>query len=508
MAVVSDTGRKGFASIGSSSLVKGTTTNVSQTGAMFDKNGKPIGGGGSEKRFVRPTQVGGGASQAGAILNSIKGTVQKEEKEMGGLVSLTKNGFAGRGVGGSAGVVQIGKPAATIQGGLNTAPESNATQLGRNSLIKSGAKVIPIGGNGTVGGSTVSAPQVNVGGVSVVSGTAVTADQKIATAKRNAGKLLNRILEMSYTLTEQEEKYLIELMDAIGMKESLMSAAGHGTATPINTQVILNAINEMNQVMVSNTTMISSNVEVANSLYSKLDNLTVEAQAGGYNESELISVLAELYANNMINVNDTSKPNLIFCFNTFKSQIERMVGVVNPAQHNTNTRIGNVGGALVVPLQNNNSISGGTTTTVGVNAGSNTGGGKLFVKPQHSLAGGFTRTLSGGVMRSGNSLATRVSGNTGMITGVTGSNSLRSPIVSGGVTANVSARGVIGNQSLNSEPNYSSRVDQNVRGGALAGGINRVTTGAGVGGVSPRGTITQVNAVQQASNPITAYMNM
>lgn len=523
-----------------------TSTNVNQVGAMFDVNGKPIDNN-TTKKWVRPSQTvqtggaaggevvpqqtAGGMITPEQMLNNIKNDINKKEANMAGLNSVTGGfnstrglGLNGNGAGVSSpvvgnGVVQpavISRPG--LVGGQAVQPVQNGTvsTTPTNTIIKPGTKVVVAGG-APVGGAPIQNGVIQNTGVV----GAATADQRIANAKRNAGKLLNKLMEMAYNLSEQEEKYLLEMLDAIGMKETFLSAAGLGTATPINAQVVLNAINEMNQIMTANANITSYNVELANSIYSKLDTLTLEAQAGGYNEVDLTTVLAELYASGMINVQDTSKPNVIFCFNTLKGQIERMLGGVQPNGVINNGAIRQVGTPLNTQIR---------TNTVGVQA---TGvaqqtGGKMFTRPVNQIqnrfntnngigiSGGsglnFNRGLNVGIntpMTGGSGL--NFNRNSSMISTPMGANNLRTnvgvqaPMVGTGMSGGVSARVNIGANTgyfnaANQDVNYSSRgVGQQV--GMSGGFMGATLRGAGIGtqnnmmsanmgGVMPRPSMT------------------
>ena len=448
---------------------------------------------------------------------------------MAGLNSMT-GGFSGKGLG-----VQTSGTQTAVIGG---------TAIGNKSVVVPGTTTVPNQANngaatvttpGTIikpGKIVVSGVQTNntgviqAGGVVTATGVPGTPDQKLANAKRNAGKLLNRILEMSYNLTEQEEKYLLELMDAIGMKETLLSAAGLGTATPINAQVVLNAINEMNQVMVANANITSNNIELANSIYGRLDVLTLEAQAGGYNEAELVTVLAELYANGMINVQDASKPNLVFCFNTLKTQIERMVGgaqtvgTVQSVGVRTATN-NNVVRTITSPTQTQTVT---TTSTTGATTGQT--GGKMFVRPQNQVTSRFVSAGGGGVnLNRGTFTGGAGIRSVGVVTTQNGANNLRGAIgagagvTTGGVTVRATVGGGgVGGQALynaaNQDVNYSSRGSVGVTAGAGGSGFMRADMRQqGVQTVS-RPAISQAQyntgSVQGSGtqSPIMQYMSM
>ncbi len=422
-------------------------------------------------------------------------------------------------------------------------------------VVRPGSKVVMSGAVNPVQPGVVTMPN----GSAVVPGSVVTADQKIANAKRNAGKLLNKLMEMAYGLTEQEEKYLLELLDSIGMKETFLSAAGLGTATPINPQVVLSAINEMNQVMVANANVTSTNIELANSIYGKLDTLTLEAQAGGYNEADLISVLAELYASGMINIQDTSKPNMIFCFNTLKSQIERMIGGVQPNGVLNNGVVRTATPATPINIQQRPIVGANTTqATVGQ------AGGKMFNRPVNQIQNRFTSPMAGGlggvgVSRVSTPIATSSMGGgvipnasglnfgrtagAGMIQTSVGANSLRTPLT-GGVQAPVMGGGLVSRaagltgyyNTANQDVSYSNRgglvpgagmlANQQVAGGVMTrpmmgAGVAAPVAGAvgpqPIGGVLPRATTGMAagynNNVMQGSvvgsqSPIMQYMSM
>lgn len=539
-----------------------TSTNVNQVGAMFDTNGKPIDSN-TTKKWVRPTQtvqtggaVGGEVTSQAAggmitpeqMLNNIKSDLNKKEANMAGLNSVTGGfnttrglGLNGNGTGVSTPMVGnavVGQPVISrpgVVGGQAVQPVQNgaAQTTPTNTIIKPGTKVVVAGG-APVGGAPIQNGVIQNTGVV---GAAATADQRIANAKRNAGKLLNKLMEMAYNLTEQEEKYLLEMLDAIGMKETFLSAAGLGTATPINAQVVLNAINEMNQIMTANANITSYNIELANSIYSKLDTLTLEAQAGGYNEAELITVLAELYASGMINIQDTSKPNVVFCFNTLKGQIERMMGGVQP-----NGVINNTVARPVVTNPVNTQIR---TNTVGIQANGvqpQQAGGKMFTRPVNQIqnrfnmstgvgtTGGsglnFNRGLNVGTTEFNSNIMVGGSGlnfNRGasMITTPMGANNLRTnigvqgsnPMMGANMTGGVAARVNIGaNQggyfnAANQDVNYSNRGVGQV--GASGGFMGATLRGAGMGVQNNMmgGVVTRPNMVAPMQGGVAAGYN-
>lgn len=540
-----------------------TSTNVNQVGAMFDTNGKPIDSN-ATKKWVRPTQtvqtggaVGGEVTSQAAggmitpeqMLNNIKSDLNKKEANMAGLNSVTGGfnntrglGLNGNGAGVSTpmvGNVVVGQPVISrpgVVGGQAIQPVQNgaAQTTPTNTIIKPGTKVVVAGG-APVGGAPIQNGVIQNTGVV---GAAATADQRIANAKRNAGKLLNKLMEMAYNLTEQEEKYLLEMLDAIGMKETFLSAAGLGTATPINAQVVLNAINEMNQIMTANANITSYNIELANSIYSKLDTLTLEAQAGGYNEAELITVLAELYASGMINIQDTSKPNVAFCFNTLKGQIERMMGGVQP-----NGVINSVAARPVVANPVNTQIR---TNVMGVQTNGvqpQQTGGKMFTRPVNQIqnrfnmsagvgtTGGsglnFNRGLNVGATGFNNNVMTGGSGlnfnrNTSVITTPMGANSLRTnigiqgsnPMMGANMTGGVAARVNIGaNQggyfnAANQDVNYSNRGVGQV--GASGGFMGATLRGAGMGVQNNMmgGVVTRPNMMAPMQGGVVGYNNV
>lgn len=543
--------RRGLGSVSIIDPTKSTMTNINGVGAMFDKDGKPV----DSKKWVRPSQattnngVAGSevTSQTGTtglvntqqMLNNIKNDVVNEkEANMAGLGSVGR-GFTGKGLGvAGAGVAQtpvVGqvvtpnvvttKPNVVVGGGV-AGQAVAGQQATNNTIIKPGSKVIVANPTGTPGviqnGATIIANNGVVAG-------AGTPDQKLANAKRNAGKLINKLLEMAYGLTEQEEKYLIELMDSIGMKETFLSAAGLGSSTPINAQVVLNAINEMNQVMVANANITSSNIELANSIYGKLDTLTMEAQAGGYNEADLIAVLAELYASGMINTQDASKPNLVFCFNTLKTQVERLVGGVQPVQTNVGVARPVNTGVQTAPV-----VTTATTTQQT--------GGKMFTRPQNQITNRFNTTVGvgsglnldrGTFGGSGLSTYSRTSigvGGQNLVQTQVGANNLRTniavPAVGSGLSGGVSVRGTTGQayfNAANQEPNYSGRAvgQVGVSGGFMGSTIR--AQGIQTGGVVQGGVVARpnvggaatiqggYNSVVQgggAQSPIMQYMSM
>ena len=504
-------------------------TNINAVGAMFNKDGAPADN--TTKKWTRPTQTTTVESSSNNVmitstemLNNIK------EASMAGLNSVT-GGFSGKGLGVQTSGTQtaviggtaIGGKPVVVAGTTATTTTNQATNVTTavttpGTIIKPG-KIVVAGGQPVQNNNVIQA-----GSVVTAGGVAGTPDQKLANAKRNAGKLLNRILEMSYNLTEQEEKYLLELMDAIGMKETLLSAAGLGTATPINAQVVLNAINEMNQVMVANANITSNNIELANSIYGRLDVLTLEAQAGGYNEAELVTVLAELYANGMINAQDASKPNLVFCFNTLKTQIERIIGTgagtVQVSGVRTAATSNNVVRTIASPAQTQTVTTTATTTTGQT-------GGKMFVRPQNQVTSRFVSTGGGGI----NLNRGTFSGGTGvrsvgLVTTQNGANNLRGAISTGaGVTAGtgVTVRatvggGGVGGQALynaaNQDVNYSNRGSVGVTAGAGGSGfVRQDLRQQGVQTVG-RPAISQAQyntgSVQGSGtqSPIMQYMNM
>lgn len=580
-AGIGDTQRKGLGAMTILDPTKGAPVTINNAGAMFDKNGNPTGATSSSSggKWTRPTktvqtggavggevvsQTAGGITTPNQMLSVIKNdTINNKEANMG-LNSLMGgfNGTATRGLGiaGSvapvvgAGVAQ----SATVNQTVTTPVTGAANQVvgaQPSVVVRPGSKVVMSGAVNPVQPGVVTMPN----GSAVVPGSVVTADQKIANAKRNAGKLLNKLMEMAYGLTEQEEKYLLELLDSIGMKETFLSAAGLGTATPINPQVVLSAINEMNQVMVANANVTSTNIELANSIYGKLDTLTLEAQAGGYNEADLISVLAELYASGMINIQDTSKPNMIFCFNTLKSQIERMIGGVQPNGVLNNGVVRTATPATPINIQQRPIVGANTTqATVGQ------AGGKMFNRPVNQIQNRFTSPMAGGlggvgVSRVSTPIATSSMGGgvipnasglnfgrtagAGMIQTSVGANSLRTPLT-GGVQAPVMGGGLVSRaagltgyyNTANQDVSYSNRgglvpgagmlANQQVAGGVMTrpmmgAGVAAPVAGAvgpqPIGGVLPRATTGMAagynNNVMQGSvvgsqSPIMQYMSM
>lgn len=591
-AGIGDTQRKGLGAMTILDPTKGAPVTINNAGAMFDKNGNPTGATSSSSggKWTRPTktvqtggavggevvsQTAGGITTPNQMLSVIKNdTINNKEANMG-LNSLMGgfNGTATRGLGiaGSvapvvgAGVAQpaTANQTVTTPNRVVTTPVTGAANqvVGAQPsvVVRPGSKVVMSGAVNPVQPGVVTMPN----GSAVVPGSVVTADQKIANAKRNAGKLLNKLMEMAYGLTEQEEKYLLELLDSIGMKETFLSAAGLGTATPINPQVVLSAINEMNQVMVANANVTSTNIELANSIYGKLDTLTLEAQAGGYNEADLISVLAELYASGMINIQDTSKPNMIFCFNTLKSQIERMIGGVQPNGVLNNGVVRTATPATPINIQQRPIVGANTTqATVGQ------AGGKMFNRPVNQIQNRFTSPMAGGlggvgVSRVSTPIATSPMGGgvipnasglnfgrtagAGMIQTSVGANSLRTPLTGGvGVQAPVMGGGLVSRaagltgyyNTANQDVSYSNRgglvpgagmlANQQVAGGVMTrpmmgAGVAAPVAGAvgpqPIGGVLPRATTGMTagynynNNVMQGSvvgsqSPIMQYMSM
>lgn len=589
-AGIGDTQRKGLGAMTILDPAKGAPVTINNAGAMFDKNGNPTGATSSSSsgKWTRPTktvqtggavggevvsQTAGGITTPNQMLSVIKNdTINNKEANMG-LNSLMGgfNGTATRGLGIAGGVAPVvgagvAQPATvnqtvTTPNRVVTTPVAGAANqvVGAQPsvVVRPGSKVVMSGAVNPVQPGVVAMPN----GTAVVPGSVVTADQKIANAKRNAGKLLNKLMEMAYGLTEQEEKYLLELLDSIGMKETFLSAAGFGTATPINPQVVLSAINEMNQVMVANANVTSTNIELANSIYGKLDTLTLEAQAGGYNEADLISVLAELYASGMINIQDTSKPNMIFCFNTLKSQIERMIGGVQPNGVLNNGVVRTATPATPINIQQRPIVGANTTqATVGQ------AGGKMFNRPVNQIqnrftspmAGGLggvgvsrvstpitTSPMSGGVIPNASGLNFGRTAGAGMIQTSVGANSLRTPLT-GGIQAPVMGGGLVSRaagltgyyNTANQDVSYSNRgglvpgagmlANQQVAGGVMTrpmmgAGVAAPVTGAvgpqPIGGVLPRATTGMAagynynNNVMQGSvvgsqSPIMQYMSM
>ena len=589
-AGIGDTQRKGLGAMTILDPAKGAPVTINNAGAMFDKNGNPTGATSSSSggKWTRPTktvqtggavggevvsQTAGGITTPNQMLSVIKNdTINNKEANMG-LNSLMGgfNGAATRGLGIAGSVAPVvgagvAQPATvnqtvTTPNRVVTTPVTGAANqvVGAQPsvVVRPGSKVVMSGAVNPVQPGVVTMPN----GSAVVPGSVVTADQKISNAKRNAGKLLNKLMEMAYGLTEQEEKYLLELLDSIGMKETFLSAAGLGTATPINPQVVLSAINEMNQVMVANANVTSTNIELANSIYGKLDTLTLEAQAGGYNEADLISVLAELYASGMINIQDTSKPNMIFCFNTLKSQIERMIGGVQPNGVLNNGVVRTATPATPISIQQRPIVGANTTqATVGQ------AGGKMFNRPVNQIQNRFTSPMAGGlggvgVSRVSTPIATSPMGGgvipnasglnfgrtagAGMIQTSVGANSLRTPLT-GGVQAPVMGGGLVSRaagltgyyNTANQDVSYSNRgglvpgagmlANQQVAGGVMTrpmmgAGVAAPVTGAvgpqPIGGVLPRATTGMAagynynNNVMQGSvvgsqSPIMQYMSM
>lgn len=565
------------------------TTNVNTAGAMFDRNGNPISNGRGIQKWTRPTQnntgsVAGNVVTPAQMLENIKNDLnKKEENSMKGLSSM--GGFTGRGLVGAAGTNQpvlggqpvgvnqatvsrpgtVVNPMTGVAGGpvvsntvtlqpvvnQNTVVNTVGTVGNTSSVLRPGSKVAI---SGSTGGVNTGVTPIQINGVNnqVVPNSMATADQKLANAKRNAGKLLNRILEMSYNLTEQEEKYLIEMMDAIGMKETLMSAAGLGTSTPINAQVVLNAINEMQQLMVLNANLTSNNIDLANSIYSKLDTLTLETQAGGYNEADLINVMAELYASGMINPQDTSKPNLIFCFNTLKTQIERMLGGVQPNGVINNNYARNV---ATTPIVNTNV----NTTMMNTSTNVNQPAGKMFNRPVNQIRNTFgtttnnsliqnrgliggntvlntTPTLGSGLVTTPRTFGSIQNNNAGLIQTPAGANMIRTPM-GGGVVGGAGTMYAQNNASglnfnrANQDMNYSTRgTMMNTNGGfnqptvggsmfanlGVRNNMNMVQNNAVVqrpalntGMVNPGVQNNMVNVgMGQPTNPVMQYLNM
>lgn len=292
-------------------------------------------------------------------------------------------------------------------GSNGTVSNDTGVKVGVGASSNTGVRAVTNnGGNRVVVGGT--RPQVGVGvGTQKVQprtvapnqvGRGVTnADASLQKVKASASKLLGRFLEMAYDLTGQEEEALLEMMEVLDLKDALLSAGGLGTTSPINAQVILDCVDEINQVMACNTAVTSNNIEAANNIYSKLDSLTVSAQSGVYNEPDLVEILAELYIANMINLQDGSKPNLNYCFNTLKNRVLNMCGGVNAVNQRvgtgaSNVNIGSVPSGVRTIGTTANRID--TTRRVGVQSTqatptTQTNGGKLFIRPTRSVSNQF-----------------------------------------------------------------------------------------------------------------------